>query len=81
MSIFDFLFNQKLVYTATNHDDYFKVSQAFKNGGLKYKVKKPSRGSFPEHTFSAYEFKQPVIYDFYVQKNEQHLAHKLLSTL
>ncbi|OCA88427.1 hypothetical protein A8F94_24520 [Bacillus sp. FJAT-27225] len=81
MSILDFLFKKELVYTAKNHIDYFKVAQLFKNGGLKYKVKKQSTHSSPCQPFSADEFRQPVIYDFYVHKNERHLAQKLLSTL
>ncbi|WP_316568962.1 hypothetical protein [Neobacillus sp. YIM B06451] len=81
MSILDVLFNKEIVYTATNHNDYFKVAQAFKNGGLKYKVKQQSPNSSPGQPFSADEFRQPVIYDFYVNKNERNIAQLLLSKL
>lgn len=77
----DFIFNKELVYSATNHNDYFRIAQAFKNGGLKYKVKKQSPNSSPGQPFSGNEFTQPAIYDFYVHKNKRHLAQKLLSTL
>jgi hypothetical protein len=39
LSLLNFLFNKVLAYTALNNEDYFNVSQAFKNEGLYYKIK------------------------------------------
>ncbi len=81
MTLFDFLFNKVLVYTALKDDDYFKVSQAFKNEGLQYKVKSNSRNSVTPGHFTINDFRAPVIYDFYVKKDDEYKAQKILSTL
>jgi len=82
LTLFDFLFNKVLVYTALKDDDYFKVSQAFKNEGLQYKVKSNSRNSStPGPNFNVIGFRAPVIYDFYVKKEDEYKAQKILSTL
>jgi hypothetical protein len=82
LTLFDFLFNNVLVHTSVKNDDYFKVSQAFKNEGLKYKIKSSSRNSStPGPNFYATGLRAPVIYDFYVKKEDEYKAQKILSTL
>jgi hypothetical protein len=81
LSLFDFFLNKVLVYTAVNNEDYFKVVQVFKNEGLYYKVKRKSHNSSTPSHFNVNDFKAPVIYDFYVKKEDQYKAQKILSSI
>ncbi|AZU60461.1 hypothetical protein [Neobacillus mesonae] len=82
LSLFNFPFNKVLVYTALNNDDYFKVAYAFQKEGLYYKVKMKSRDNSPSpQNFSVSNDRAPVIYDFYVKKEDQHKAELMISTV
>lgn len=82
MSLFNFLFNKVLVFTALNNDDYFKVAQAFTSEGLHFKVKNISRNnSNPGQHFNLNDFRNPAIYNFYVKKEDVYKAQKILSTI
>lgn len=82
MSLFHFLFNKVLVHTALNNEDYFNVVLAFKNEGLRYKIKTNSQYNFSlgQH-LNENNFRDQVIYDFYVKKEDQYKAQKILSTI
>lgn len=82
LSLFNFLFNKVLIHTTLNNDAYFNVAQAFKKEGLHFKVKKNSLNSFsPGQHFSENDFRNPVIYDFFVKKEDQYKAQAILSTI
>ena len=82
MSIFHFLFNKVLVHTALNDEDYFNVAQAFKNECLHYKIKNNSQNSFSlGQPWNENDYRNQVIYDFYVKKEDQYKAQKILSTI
>ena len=76
------LFNKMLIYTSSNNEDYFKVVEAFKSQGLKYKVKNLSRhSSTPGQHFRSIDFRTPVFYEFYVNKEDEHKAREILRNL
>lgn len=82
MSLFKLFFNKILIYTALGIDDYFQVSQAFKSERLYYKVKSKSYNrTTPGGHFTVNDFRAPVIYDFYVKKEDEYKAQKILSTI
>ncbi|WP_088043378.1 hypothetical protein [Bacillus sp. EAC] len=82
MSLFDVFFNKILVYTALLDDDYWKVTNAFKAEGLQFKVKGTLRNSStPGQQVNVTDFRAPVMYDFYVKKEDQYKAQKILSHL
>lgn len=82
MSLFNFLFNKVLIHTTLNNDAYFNVAQAFKKEGLHFKVKNRSRNSVsPGQHFSGNDFRDPVIYDFFVKKEDQYKAQAILYTI
>jgi hypothetical protein len=82
LSLFNFFFNKVLVYTALNNDDYFNVAKSFKNEGLHYKVKSKSRNSStPGQHFNVNDFRAPVIYDFYVKKEDQYKAQNMMTVM
>ena len=82
MSIFHFLFNKVLVHTALNNEDYFNVAQTFKNEGLHYKIKNNSQNNFSlGQPLNENNYRNQVIYDFYVKKEDQYKAQKILSTI
>jgi hypothetical protein len=76
------MFNKVLVHTALNNEAYFNVAQAFNKEGLNFKVKNKSFNSFsPGEHFNENDFRNPVIYDFYVKKEDEYKAQKVLSTI
>ncbi|MGG2028010.1 hypothetical protein AB1282_20120 [Gottfriedia sp. S16(2024)] len=82
MSLYDFFFNKVLVYTALKDDDYFKVSQAFKSEDLQYKVKNHTRNSStPGLQMNVSDYRRPVLYEFYVKKEDEYKAQQILSNL
>lgn len=79
---FNRFFNNILIYTAANNADYFKVVEAFKTNGLKYKVKNLSRhSSTPGQHFRSIDFRTPVFYEFYINKEDEHKAREILQNL
>lgn len=82
MSLFNFLFNKVLIHTTLNNDAYFNVAQAFKKENLHFKVRNRSRNSFsPGQHFSENDFRNSVIHDFFVKKEDQYKAQAILSTI
>lgn len=81
VGIFDFLFNKVLVYTAVGDEQYFKTAQSFQSEGLRYKVKSNSgnRPALGQHYIN--DTSTTAIYDFYVNKEDQHKAHNILSKI
>jgi len=82
LSLFHFLFNKVLVHTALNNEDYFNVAHSFKNEGLHYKIKNNSQNSFSlGQPLNENDYRNQFIYDFYVKKEDQYKAQKILSTI
>ncbi|WCN38635.1 hypothetical protein [Aneurinibacillus uraniidurans] len=69
--------NRCLVYTALNHDDYFKIVARLKSAGISYAVKTPSNSGYP--TPSGYSTSHDYTqYDIYVKKENQHKAQQAI---
>jgi hypothetical protein len=62
-----------LIYTALNHDDYFKVTGRLHSTGIKYNAKvRMNSGQHTSSSFStAHDYTQ---YDIYVSKEDEHRA-------
>ncbi|MED4204921.1 hypothetical protein [Neobacillus mesonae] len=63
-----------LIYSTFGNEEYFRIIAILKSAGIKFKIETPSRGIDTRTS----RFKDNTQYNFYVKKEEEHLAVKVL---